>query len=216
VPILGAIDSGLRSGRATAGGTLAISGAKFDVGRLALQFCATNRSMCVQGDPPTVINANCLTVDVPELPQDGPFKIWASNWGGTSQSSLQFTYFGPVAGDPSHPGRCTYCELVRAHTSEDMGVLQEINKGASDRALAVIAASLMEIHFAKLIKQDLYSRSEDRKQGNCSGTDVPIKWSIWTIHHKNPHGLSDGLPTRPKSAASTIKRFRAVAITSLL
>jgi DNA-binding MltR family transcriptional regulator len=36
---------------------------------------------------------------------------------------------------------------------EDMAVLVEINRGASDRALGIIAASLVEIHLTKLIKQ---------------------------------------------------------------
>ncbi len=36
---------------------------------------------------------------------------------------------------------------------EDMTVLVEINQGASDRALGIIAASLVEIHLTKLIKQ---------------------------------------------------------------
>jgi DNA-binding MltR family transcriptional regulator len=36
---------------------------------------------------------------------------------------------------------------------EDMAVLSEINQGASDRALGIIAASLVEIHLTKLIKQ---------------------------------------------------------------
>jgi DNA-binding MltR family transcriptional regulator len=34
-----------------------------------------------------------------------------------------------------------------------MNVLAEINRGASDRALGIIAASLVEIHLTKLIKQ---------------------------------------------------------------
>jgi hypothetical protein len=36
---------------------------------------------------------------------------------------------------------------------EDMAVLGEINQGASDRALGIIAASLVEIHLTKLIKK---------------------------------------------------------------
>ena len=36
---------------------------------------------------------------------------------------------------------------------EDMAVLAEINRGASDRALGIIAASLVEIHLTKLIKE---------------------------------------------------------------
>jgi DNA-binding MltR family transcriptional regulator len=35
---------------------------------------------------------------------------------------------------------------------EDMAVLAEINQGASDRALGIIAASVVEIHLTKLIK----------------------------------------------------------------
>jgi DNA-binding MltR family transcriptional regulator len=38
-------------------------------------------------------------------------------------------------------------------SSEDMAVLDEINRGASDRALGIIAASLVEIHLTKLLKQ---------------------------------------------------------------
>jgi DNA-binding MltR family transcriptional regulator len=36
---------------------------------------------------------------------------------------------------------------------EDMAVLTEINRGASDRALGIIGASLVEIHLTKLIQQ---------------------------------------------------------------
>jgi DNA-binding MltR family transcriptional regulator len=36
---------------------------------------------------------------------------------------------------------------------EDMAVLAEINRGASDRALGIIAGSLVEIHLTKLLKQ---------------------------------------------------------------
>lgn len=45
---------------------------------------------------------------------------------------------------------------------EDMAVLEEVNKGASDRALGIIAASLVEIHLTKLIRQAfiLESRKE--------------------------------------------------------
>jgi hypothetical protein len=38
-------------------------------------------------------------------------------------------------------------------SEEDMAVLAEINLGASDRALGIIGASLVEIHLTKLIKQ---------------------------------------------------------------
>jgi DNA-binding MltR family transcriptional regulator len=38
-------------------------------------------------------------------------------------------------------------------TDEDMAVLAEINRGASDRALGIIAASLVEIHLTKLISK---------------------------------------------------------------
>jgi hypothetical protein len=37
----------------------------------------------------------------------------------------------------------------------DMAVLAEINRGPSDRALAIIAASIVEIHLTKLIKEAL-------------------------------------------------------------
>jgi hypothetical protein len=36
---------------------------------------------------------------------------------------------------------------------EDMAVLAETNREASDRALGIIAASLVEIHLTKLIQQ---------------------------------------------------------------
>lgn len=36
---------------------------------------------------------------------------------------------------------------------EDMAVLEEVNRGASDRAIGIIAASLVEIHLTKLLKQ---------------------------------------------------------------
>jgi hypothetical protein len=36
-----------------------------------------------------------------------------------------------------------------------MAVLAEINRGPSDRALAIIAASIVEIHLTKLIKEAL-------------------------------------------------------------
>lgn len=38
-------------------------------------------------------------------------------------------------------------------SAEDMAVLGEINQGASDRALGIIAGSLVEIHLTKLIRQ---------------------------------------------------------------
>jgi DNA-binding MltR family transcriptional regulator len=37
-------------------------------------------------------------------------------------------------------------------SAEDIAVLAEINRGASDRALGIIAASLVEIHLTKLIQ----------------------------------------------------------------
>jgi len=36
---------------------------------------------------------------------------------------------------------------------EDMAVLEEINRGGSDRALGIIAASLVEIHLTRLISK---------------------------------------------------------------
>jgi DNA-binding MltR family transcriptional regulator len=43
---------------------------------------------------------------------------------------------------------------------EDLAVLVEINRGASDRALAIVAASLIEIHLTKLIKQALIDNAK--------------------------------------------------------
>jgi DNA-binding MltR family transcriptional regulator len=43
--------------------------------------------------------------------------------------------------------------VVTSTSPEDMAVLDEVNRGASDRALGIIAASLVEIHLTKLIKQ---------------------------------------------------------------
>jgi DNA-binding MltR family transcriptional regulator len=45
---------------------------------------------------------------------------------------------------------------------EDMKVLTEINQGASDRALGIIAASLVEIHLTKLIKKAFISEAKVR------------------------------------------------------
>jgi DNA-binding MltR family transcriptional regulator len=43
---------------------------------------------------------------------------------------------------------------------EDMAVLAEINRGASGRALGIIAASLVEIHLTKLIKQTFITETK--------------------------------------------------------
>jgi DNA-binding MltR family transcriptional regulator len=43
---------------------------------------------------------------------------------------------------------------------EDMAVLDEVNSGASDRALGIIAASLVEIHLTKLLKQAFISETK--------------------------------------------------------
>jgi hypothetical protein len=47
---------------------------------------------------------------------------------------------------------------------EDMAVLEEVNKGASDRAIGIIAASLVEIHLTKLIKLASRSRKNRTKR----------------------------------------------------
>jgi DNA-binding MltR family transcriptional regulator len=44
---------------------------------------------------------------------------------------------------------------------EDMAVLAEVNQGVSDRALGIIAASLVEIHLTKLIKRAFIQETED-------------------------------------------------------
>jgi hypothetical protein len=46
---------------------------------------------------------------------------------------------------------------------EDMTVLAEINRGASDRALGMIAASLVEIHLTKLIKQAFIAEETEQE-----------------------------------------------------
>jgi DNA-binding MltR family transcriptional regulator len=43
---------------------------------------------------------------------------------------------------------------------EDMAVLDEVNRGASDRAIGIIAASLVEIHLTKLLKQAFISETK--------------------------------------------------------
>jgi hypothetical protein len=49
---------------------------------------------------------------------------------------------------------------------EDMPVLAEINRAASDRALAIIAASLVEIHLTELIKEALIDGFRKDRNGN--------------------------------------------------
>jgi hypothetical protein len=53
---------------------------------------------------------------------------------------------------------------------EDMAVLDEVNSGASDRALGIIAASLVEIHLTKLLKQAFISGSSGNRVGGFEGS----------------------------------------------
>src|SRR5579859_2040738 len=117
-PTLKAITSGLKNGKARAGATLAISGTHFKDDGLALQFCTASQSICVDSDPPQVTNDQALTVDIPDFPTGGLVNIWASNWGGQSASSLQFTYLGPRHVPDPHHGEltCVYCNVMREYT----------------------------------------------------------------------------------------------------
>ncbi len=48
-------------------------------------------------------------------------------------------------------------------SSEDMAVLAEVSSGISDRALGIIAASLVEIHLTKLIKTAFITEAASRQ-----------------------------------------------------
>jgi DNA-binding MltR family transcriptional regulator len=50
-------------------------------------------------------------------------------------------------------------------SSQDIAVLSEINRGASDRALGIIAASLVEIHLTKLIEQAFIAETRSGSRG---------------------------------------------------
>jgi DNA-binding MltR family transcriptional regulator len=62
---------------------------------------------------------------------------------------------------------------------EDMAVLAEINRGASDRALGIIAASLVEIHLTKLIRQVFITETK-------SGGKETVQ--EWMFHSSGPLG----------------------------
>ena len=69
---------------------------------------------------------------------------------------------------------------------EDMAVLEEINRGGSDRALGIIAASLVEIHLTRLISKHSFQRALKRPYKiACSNradlSDRSLRKSVWPI-----------------------------------
>jgi hypothetical protein len=61
---------------------------------------------------------------------------------------------------------------------EDIAVLDEVNSGASDRAIGIIAASLVEIHLTKLLKKAFIS---EKRTGNKESRWSPrLRWSSFS------------------------------------